>query len=453
MPPSRNGRNKSKSGPGALLSGPGAYLTGMTIRNIRCFGPKQAMTLATPEGLPARWTVILGENGVGKTTLLQMLALLSVEDSGEVEHILDFEIFEMFEYRYERRRPPRPGQLSESLRRSGEGGTATATFWKDKKEYRHSIEAGRREPSRAGHPIKSPPFLCGYGANRRLGFGGLRKRHRESRMPFLSLFGDVELRDAEEWLLQADYAVKREPSPRAEQKRTLVEQLLIRVLPDVTKVRIGNRKDEYASVEAETPYGWVSVRDLSLGYQTLIAWMVDLASRFLERFDDSNDPLAEPAIVLVDEIDLHLHPKWQRTLMSYLSELFPATQFIATAHSPLVVQGAEGANIVVLRREDDHVRIEASPEEIKNWRIDQILTSDLYGLPSARPPHLDALLEERRSILTKPELTDGDRRKLIELEEKIGELPGGESPDELRAMQLIERAARKLSKPRKRARR
>ncbi|MBV8756319.1 MAG: AAA family ATPase [Deltaproteobacteria bacterium] len=425
----------------------------MSIRNVRCFGPEQAMTLTTSEGLPARWTVVLGENGVGKTTLLQMLALLSVDDSGEVEHMLEYEMFELFEYRWERRRPPRPGQLSESLRRSGEGGTVTATFRKDKAEFRHSISAGLRDQIRRGHPIKYPPFLCGYGANRRLGEGGLRKRSREPRLPFLSLFGDVELRDAEEWLLQADYAAKREPSARTELKRAIVEELLVQVLPDVNKVRIGNMKDDYPSVEAETPYGWVSVRNLSLGYQTLIAWMVDLASRFLERFGESKNPLGEPAIVLVDEIDLHLHPKWQRSLMSYLGERFPATQFIATAHSPLVVQGATGANIVVIRRDGDHVRMENSPEEIQNWRIDQILTSDLYGLPSARPPHLDALLEERRSILTKAKISPSDKKRLRALESEIGSLPGGESPDELRAMELIERAARQLDKPRKRPRR
>ncbi len=423
----------------------------MTIRDVRCFGPEQSMTLVAADGAPARWTVVLGENGVGKTTLLQMLALLSVRDSGEVEHRLDYEMFEMFEYRYERRRPPRPGQLSESLRRSGEGGTATATFRQGEREYQHVVEAGHREVSRREHPMKHPPFLCGYGANRRLGEAKLRKRHRE--LSFLSLFGDVELRDAEEWLLQADYAAKRENTQRADHKRSLVEELLIQVLPDVTKVRIGNSKrEDYPSVEAETPYGWVSVRNLSLGYQTLIAWMVDLASRFLENFHDSKDPLAEPAIVLVDEIDLHLHPKWQRSLMTYLGARFPSTQFIATAHSPLVVQGAEDANIVVLRREGDHVRIDNSPDEIKNWRIDQILTSDLYGLPSARPPHLDELLDARRKILTKAELTSADRKKLRDLEARIGRLPGGETPDELRAMELIQRAARQLDKPRKRKR-
>src|SRR5262245_29759457 len=111
MPSARSGRSRraSASGTSSSLAGPGAYFTGMTLRNIRCFGPEQAITLATPDGSPARWTVILGENGVGKTTLLQLLALLSVEDRGEVEHVLDYEMLELFEYRWERRHPPRPG--------------------------------------------------------------------------------------------------------------------------------------------------------------------------------------------------------------------------------------------------------------------------------------------------------------------------------------------------------
>ncbi len=103
---------------------------------------------------------------------------------------------------------------------------------------------------------------------------------------------------------------------------------------------------------------WVSLRDLSLGYQTLIAWMVDLAHRLFERYPDCDNPLEQPAIVLVDEIDLHLHPKWQRTVISRLTRIFKQTQFIVTAHSPLIVQSApKDANIVLLKREGDQVVI------------------------------------------------------------------------------------------------
>ncbi len=186
------------------------------------------------------------------------------------------------------------------------------------------------------------------------------------------------------------------------------------------------------------------MKDLSLGYRALIAWMVDLASRLFENYPDSPDPLAEPAVVLVDEIDLHLHPKWQRILMSYLGERFPNTQFIVTAHSPLIVQSAPDANIVVLRREGDHVVIDNDVEAIRGWRVDQILTSDLFDLESARPPQLDALLAERTELLSKPRLTQRDRRRLAELESKIGPLPAGETAAEREALDLIQEFASQL---------
>lgn len=201
-------------------------------------------------------------------------------------------------------------------------------------------------------------------------------------------------------------------------------------------------------VEVETPYGWVRIRDLSLGYRALIAWVVDLAYRLFERYPDSPNPLAEPAIVLVDEIDLHLHPRWQRTIMAYLTERFPNTQFIVTAHSPLIVQAATDANIVLLRREGDHVVIDNDVEAIRGWRIDQVLTSDLFGLETARPPEYDALIEERNRILGKARLTKKDEQRLKELDARIGDLPTGETPQDMEAMDVIRRAAEVLKRER-----
>ena len=102
----------------------------------------------------------------------------------------------------------------------------------------------------------------------------------------------------------------------------------------------------------ETPYGMTPLSGLSLGYQTTLTWIVDLALRLYDRYPDSSNPLAEPGIVLIDNIDLHLHPRWQRRMMADITRLFPAVQFIATAHSPLIVQAAENAKLVVLRESD-----------------------------------------------------------------------------------------------------
>jgi AAA domain, putative AbiEii toxin, Type IV TA system len=168
------------------------------------------------------------------------------------------------------------------------------------------------------------------------------------------------------------------------------------------------------------------VSELGLGYQSVLAWVTDLASRLFAAFPSSPDPLAEPCVVLVDEIDIHLHPRWQRTLLDAVSDIFPNAQFIVTAHSPLIVQAAPDANLAVLRRRGDHVVIEQAPDAVRHWRVDQILTSDLFGLPSARPALLDAALVRRDAILAKDTLTPEDDAELAGLRERISHIAYGD---------------------------
>jgi hypothetical protein len=274
-------------------------------------------------------------------------------------------------------------------------------------------------------------------------------RDERSDDPTSPLYDDLaDLRNAEEWLLQLDYSASKSSPIQREQAATResVRKLLIDILPDVEDIRFTAPTEESPrpGVEFNTPDGWLPLRYIGLGYRTTMAWMVDFASRLVERYPKSKDPLSEPAVCLVDEIDLHLHPRWQRTLMQHLSERFPNVQFIVTAHSPLFVQAAEDANLVVLRREKDRVRIDNDVERIKGWRVDQLLTSDLFELPSARPPRLDKLLEERRKLLTKGKLTAADRHRLEELSEQIGALPGGETAEDAKTRALLERALNEL---------
>jgi energy-coupling factor transporter ATP-binding protein EcfA2 len=423
-----------------------AYFLALRLKNVRSFGPEQTLDLSNGAGRPAQWTIILGNNGVGKTTLLQSLVAITPIRVGSVVWVM-----------------PRCSNLSGvdwQLYRSGkERYTLSADFLVNTK----LIGAGgrklldfRAERGKTGSAynlveIESmTSFPCfGYGASRRMGETSLSEKGEDD--PFASLFSDtVELLNAEEWLLQADYAARAGSNAatrkRAIKRRDEIKEILINLLPDVEDIKFAQITEEQPKpgVEVKTPYGWVSIKDLSLGYKTLIAWMVDLASRMFERYPDSPNPLAEPAVVLVDEIDLHLHPKWQRTLMSYLSERFPNTQFIATAHSPLVVQAASDANVVLLRREGDHVVIDNDVKDIHGWRVDQILTSDLFGLESARPPQLDRLLAERTKILSKSRLTKKDKTRLEEIETEIGALPTGETPEDMEAMDVIRRAAAHL---------
>ena len=156
--------------------------------------------------------------------------------------------------------------------------------------------------------------------------------------------------------------------------------------------------------------------------------------------------MTEPGIVLVDQIDLHLHPRWQREIRDFLIEHFPNVQFVATAHSPLMAQTALGSNLAVLKQEGDHVIIENDPVVVQDWRLDQVLTSELFGLPSARPPDVEKLLLERDRLLSKRKRTKNGNLKLAELEDRLAMLPTAEKLEDQKAMEVIRRAAKILER-------
>ena len=218
------------------------------------------------------------------------------------------------------------------------------------------------------------------------------------------------------------------------------------LLPEIDEI-IFQTKDGLSipSVLLGTRFGAFSIDKLSLGYQTTISWLVNLASRMMEHYPGSSDFIGEkPAVVLVDEIDLHIHPRWQREIMTRLSAAFPNAQFIATSHSPLIVQAAPDVNAVVLEADGRAATIRNSPDLVRGWRIDQILTSDLFGLQSARAPELEPLLLERRSIATKGTLSKSDAARLKELDGIIGRLEVFDNSDDRRALDIIRQAAEQL---------
>jgi energy-coupling factor transporter ATP-binding protein EcfA2 len=421
------------------------YFASIEVENVLCFKSPQKLDLCDANGNPAQWTVILGDNGVGKTTLLRYL-------SGMIPHQLINSISKHYLFSSSSKMFSTYSKLANVDARftiglnlngkrlessNGEVVISTTKVTNFKQTVNNvSVEGGDY-------------FLLqsyGYGANRKPGETSLSDELSQDSC--LSLFSDSEeLINAEEWLLQADYAVVRSDHSTNKFKRdfNLIKHTLISLLPDIVDIRIklANQNTPRPTVEFLTPYDWVSLSSLGLGYRSVIAWIVDLSARMIRDFPDSENPLSEPAVVLVDEIDLHLHPKWQRTIMSFLTERFPNVQFIVTAHSPLIVQAARNANIVLLRREGDQVVIDNNPEIIENWRVEQVLTS-VFELPSTHPADIEPLIQERRKILAKSTLTKKDKQKLQELETKIGSLPTAESPADIQAMDIIRKAAKLL---------
>lgn len=427
------------NGNGSRKASPPAYFLSLTVENVRCFGPRQTLDLSDGKGRPAHWTVLLGDNGVGKTTLLECLQAIEPDEWGSVG-LCPMAVIksEYFFDRFCRTREHAVELTVETLldktfkglssREKGENDT-------------FNIQIGQEWPDGPVFRDDLATLKChAYGASRHVAPISLVEEDAGRFSP--SFDEDESLISPDEWLLRWDYTAAKSRHRQHAERLAQIKSALIDLLPGVTGIRLhapGSSVD--SSVDFRTYYGWVPFRGLSLGYRTLAAWMVDLAKRLFDRYPDSPNPLAEPAIVLIDEIDLHLHPTWQRELLSYLSERFPNTQFIATAHSPLVVQAAEDANIVLLRREGDHVVIENRAEQVRGWRVDQILTSDLFGLETARSPKYERVLVEREKLIGKKRLTKKDREELRRLDNELEPWPIGETKEDREAMALIREAA------------
>lgn len=438
-----------------------AYFLWLGLENVRCFGEKQQIDFSDGNDKPKQWTIILGNNGTGKTTLLQSLVAMtpyrdrtvfedseySIPVSGLMLHVTN--LWKPFRNDSNTPSEIRADIVAQNTLKSFQIferfslGASNAGFH-SKRSYWNKI---------TNSEVLATVKCFGYGASRKAGDTSISKQNEDS--AYITLFNETPLLiNPEEWLIQSDYAANRESEFKKKRKLELkqVKEILIKILPDVDDIRFSEKKRfierPIPIVEFHTPYGWVESRDMSLGYRTSMAWMVDFASRMFDLYPESENPLAEPAVVLIDEIDLHLHPKWQRELIDYLTNLFPNTQFIVTTHSPLIVQAAAArdANIVVCRREGDHVVIDQSVEAVKNWRTDQILTSDLFDLPTARAKDIEPDMEDRQKILSKAKLTKKDEKRLEELEEKIGSVPVMENPKYDEAMDIILRAAEKLGK-------
>jgi predicted ATP-binding protein involved in virulence len=384
---------------------PVAYLKTLTLENVRSFKKENKILFSTNDERPIQWTVILGNNNTGKTTMLKCIAGLywrteKATSTFSSENLMSDEHERTVEEEYVL--TPHKLLLDLLTDSYGEYGVDFLTKGQfnpiviDKKTQKSLLtrpfcrvglgtfngEYGFFADT--GHPHMKHIFLQGYSTQRKTSESSLSEQENiETVQSFFS--NNFELINVEEWLLQINYASKNDDSPKAVRERAkriekrVREVITSEILPDIQDFRFRSTSDFKNYIEFQTDYGWVRLKDLGYGYQATLAWVMDLAKRMFDRYPTSKNPLAEPAVVLVDEIDLHLHPEWQRKIISYLSNIFKNTQFIVTAHSPLVVQSAENVNLVMLEKDGDHINIRQQFGSFKGWTVDEILT-ELMGM-------------------------------------------------------------------------
>jgi hypothetical protein len=201
-----------------------------------------------------------------------------------------------------------------------------------------------------------------------------------------------------------------------------VRSVLSDFLPDI---RFHHIDKQMGRLMFETIDGIVPLRSLSDGYQSAAAWIGDLLYRVTEVFEDYKSPLEARGLLLIDEVDLHLHPNWQRQLLSFLGTRLPNFQVIVTTHSPMTAQQANRGELFYLTREHRRVRIDQFTGNPRDLLISQLLMTDAFGLESDESLELQEMKDQYRRLRDQEQLSPQEKATLSGLTKALAERPFG----------------------------
>lgn len=358
------------------------YFKSLTIKGVNNFISEQTLDFTNPDGSSALFTVILGNNNTGKTTLLRCLAGMDLEEYSTYVNSRDNTVISHDSFSIKLGLIPSDyrDNIKQRIKSLISISLDNQMGWSYHRNSAATFHQGFSshfvKPLRASNYIFFHSFkIDGYGTQRKQGKSSYTEYELKDRTETLFKDETDSIINAEEWFLATEFD-RLKGNEQAEKNLEQIKDALINLLPDVKDIQIaeeGKRRVHFINNNEDR----VLINQLGSGYQSLVTWVVDYAKRLFDRYPDSSNPLAEPGIVLVDELDLHLHPDWQRKIVSFLREKFPQTQFIATAHSPLVVQSAENINVVVLNYDEAQKEVIINQPSITNyqgWTVEEILS-------------------------------------------------------------------------------
>lgn len=365
------------------------------LRNIRCF---EVLDLdLTVEGRPAPLVLLVGENSSGKSTLLRSLAL-GLASGGEAAALLKQLPGGLLRQGEDR------GSIELELEDSGVG--ASLLFRTDlfrESNGEDGIAAIFREPNPAEF------FVCAYGTGRSREAISSYKRY-SLHQALLPLFDDdASLQNPELILLRQD------PPVRAQLEDRLLKVLML----DDAQTHISY---ESSGAQLHTRTGDHALRTLSDGYRSTAQWLLDFLSWAIYAGRLRNgDPIG--GILIIDEIEQHLHPRWQRHILQRLHQQLAGTQIVTSSHTPLVAAATadiEGALVVRLEA-DAEGKVSArrvERDEIAGLRADQVL-AELFGLYTSRSPGSQDDISRYAELLGKRGRTAADEAELKKLRQQL----------------------------------
>lgn len=203
------------------------------------------------------------------------------------------------------------------------------------------------------------------------------------------------------------------PDRQLEAVRHALEQFM----PDFTNLTVRRNP---LRMEVDKQGQKLTVNQLSDGEKCLMAMVGDLARRFAIANPMRGNPLEGQGIVLIDEIDLHLHPKWQRMVVPRLLEVFPNCQFLISTHSPHVITHVQPENLFLLQLREGQLSC-SRPAESYGKTVERVL-EDLMGIETTRPDEVKNSLRHIFELIDQRDFDDA-RVSIEQLEQEIGQDP------------------------------
>jgi len=418
-------------------------LKSLTVEQFRGFASR------TPIEFDPSFTLIVGENGVGKTSVLWALrVLLSHMLARLVKKSAKRLLFQPEDIA--RGWPYLRAEVAVGL--GPVGTTATCVAQKNAAEFVPSTDADGRPREHAvdtpdtyevsvGAPASpkkrggvNVPLVVYYSAHRSLPLdrgaskaraaGGLGAAYAEA-------LEDRELRLGEAALLWRKEAVLEETDGRRARANRAVEQALPAFLGEFRNLRVEDGDKPRLVVDKRGTT--LDLSQLSDGERGLLAVLIDLTRRLAQVNLDLEHPARDAqAVVLIDELDLHMHPRWQREIVSRLTATFPKCQFVTTTHSPQIISEVQPENLLLLRQDGDRIVPERCGQAYgldANYVLEHIMGTAPRASPATQAIHAveDALergdlaaarqrLERLRTLL------HGDDAMVVGLEATINNL-------------------------------
>ena len=165
--------------------------------------------------------------------------------------------------------------------------------------------------------------------------------------------------------------------------------------------------------------GPMPLNTLSQGTQSIIQWLAHLLIGYGEYYDYAERLEELPGILIVDEIDAHLHPSWQRRIIPTLTRHFPNLQIFCSTHSPLMLAGLKQGQVHLLQRDDTgKVTVSKNDADIAGWSADEILRN-LLGVADPTDVETVGRLERLQQLRDKEELSAEEAQELEKLRHAV----------------------------------